>query len=456
MRDLGGGGRWRRPPPPAPAGSSGESPAHPGLPPVCGGRRAPSSGLAAPLGRNPPELASKRRRGGGGRPVGTRGRGAGFPGLVPGVPLAGGGCADAALVPSTRRDGRDLGPAGASGATGMEQLPYREAAAAEAGDRPGWCRDSLGDGGGPAGDSAACNGSCARPLEEDDHDRDRSFPSPASLRPDGSCSGSCRHRGPAATAGLPEEGEEEGGGGEGRGGRRPRRRQRLRSAPKERDEAGASRRHRPPPRRSPGSGQGSPRPAEGPVGSQWPLAAALARLRLLHSCCRLGTGDTGWVPAGARGWGQRLRGGSWRAARGLRATAGLTLRFLYMLFALLVLLLMLLLGALRLCWRQGAAVLAGSRTWMLLEGSRLGQHLRDWVQKEAASAPGGAPGAGEEVTRLVAMAEVPEEELNPFQVLGVEATATDAELRRAYRRLAVLVRAGAGVLGVSPHPRARS
>ncbi|XP_063035315.1 dnaJ homolog subfamily C member 14-like [Melospiza melodia melodia] len=45
----------------------------------------------------------------------------------------------------------------------------------------------------------------------------------------------------------------------------------------------------------------------------------------------------------------------------------------------------------------------------------------------------------EEVTRLVAMAEVAEEELDPFRVLGVEPTATDAELRRAYRRLAVLV-----------------
>ncbi|NXO45817.1 DJC14 protein, partial [Locustella ochotensis] len=45
----------------------------------------------------------------------------------------------------------------------------------------------------------------------------------------------------------------------------------------------------------------------------------------------------------------------------------------------------------------------------------------------------------EEVTRLVAMAEVAEEELDPFRVLGVEATASDPELRRAYRRLAVLV-----------------
>lgn len=210
-------------------------------------------------------------------------------------------------------------------------------------------------------------------------------------------------------------------------------------------------RHRQPPRSSPGTGRGSPQPAEGP------LAAALARLRLLRSCCRFGAGDTGWAPAGARGWGQRLRSGSRRAARGLRATAGLVLRFLWMLFALLLLLLVLLLGVLRLCWRQGAAALAASRTWGLLGDSRLGRRLQDWTQKgvaAAAAAPGAAPGAGEEVTRLVAMAEVPEEELNPFEVLGVEATATDAELRRAYRRLAVLVRAWGrgGCLGVLSPP----
>ncbi|NXX48677.1 DJC14 protein, partial [Tricholaema leucomelas] len=54
--------------------------------------------------------------------------------------------------------------------------------------------------------------------------------------------------------------------------------------------------------------------------------------------------------------------------------------------------------------------------------------------------PGGTvPGGEEEVERLVAMAEVAEEELNPFEVLGLELAASDAELRRAYRRLAVLV-----------------
>ncbi|NXS53515.1 DJC14 protein, partial [Brachypteracias leptosomus] len=76
----------------------------------------------------------------------------------------------------------------------------------------------------------------------------------------------------------------------------------------------------------------------------------------------------------------------------------------------------------------------------------------------AAAGPGqagGAPGAGaggeEEVKRLVGMAGLPEEELNPFEVLGVEGTASDAELRRAYRRLAVLVHPDK-----SEHPRAEA
>ncbi|NXP04198.1 DJC14 protein, partial [Thinocorus orbignyianus] len=60
-------------------------------------------------------------------------------------------------------------------------------------------------------------------------------------------------------------------------------------------------------------------------------------------------------------------------------------------------------------------------------------------------AGGAPPGSEEEMSRLLAMAEVPEEELNPFQVLGLEATASDAELKKAYRRLAVLVRAGGAV-----------
>lgn len=46
---------------------------------------------------------------------------------------------------------------------------------------------------------------------------------------------------------------------------------------------------------------------------------------------------------------------------------------------------------------------------------------------------------GQELQRLLALAEVPEEELDPFTVLGVEVHATEAELKKAYRQLAVQV-----------------
>ncbi|KAG9491527.1 hypothetical protein GDO78_000174 [Eleutherodactylus coqui] len=44
-----------------------------------------------------------------------------------------------------------------------------------------------------------------------------------------------------------------------------------------------------------------------------------------------------------------------------------------------------------------------------------------------------------EVERLLSMVDIPEEDLNPFQVLGVEMDASDVELKKAYRQLAVLV-----------------
>lgn len=46
---------------------------------------------------------------------------------------------------------------------------------------------------------------------------------------------------------------------------------------------------------------------------------------------------------------------------------------------------------------------------------------------------------GQELERLLALSEVPEDELDPFAVLGVEVHATDAELKKAYRQLAVQV-----------------
>nr|XP_047911571.1 dnaJ homolog subfamily C member 14 [Anser cygnoides] len=157
-------------------------------------------------------------------------------------------------------------------------------------------------------------------------------------------------------------------------------------------------------------------------------------------------------------------------------------RLLWTLCALLLLLLVLLLGCLRLCWRALAAGVAGlgrtrlaafldaaglRRTWGLLGAAGTCQRLREWLRRRRAppgelrtgcgpgdAAPGldgGAPAAssGEEVARLLAMADVPEEELNPFQALGVEATASDAELKKAYRRLAVLVHPDK-----NEHPRA--
>ncbi|XP_067170084.1 dnaJ homolog subfamily C member 14 [Apteryx mantelli] len=218
--------------------------------------------------------------------------------------------------------------------------------------------------------------------------------------------------------------------------------------------------------------------------------------RLLCSCCRLGACDLGSAQASVRTWGQRVgqqaRSGSVKAGRWLRAWAELFLRLLWMLCALLFLVVVLLLGSLRLCGRVcAAAMVAGAgrlgrtgrvaqllalldvsvlhRTWSLFKETRTCQYLWDWLQKwrappwapgglrtdrlgDAAPGPdGGSPSASsrEEVARLLAMADVPEEELNPFQVLGLEATASDAELKKAYRRLAVLVHPDK-----NEHPRA--
>ncbi|XP_011473804.1 dnaJ homolog subfamily C member 14 [Oryzias latipes] len=56
---------------------------------------------------------------------------------------------------------------------------------------------------------------------------------------------------------------------------------------------------------------------------------------------------------------------------------------------------------------------------------------------------------GQELERLLALAEVPEEELDPFSVLGVEVDATETELKKAYRQLAVQVHPDK-----NKHPRA--
>ncbi|XP_065510501.1 dnaJ homolog subfamily C member 14 isoform X2 [Caloenas nicobarica] len=367
----------------------------------------------------------------------------------------------------------------------MEQPRHREAAAAEGGDRS---REPPGDGGSSAGDSAAANGSCGWApvpgLEDEDDDHDLPGPScpcryrgevaalsnPAAEQLDGSCSLSCRHRDASGTR------EDK----DGTGARRPQRRQHQRSAPKEeengrRRDGTAGRRHWPPRKRSRGDGAEPAGLTEEPAGYQGLLTSyrgLLARVlrlgteaseRLLSSCCCFG--DRGWV----RGWCRR-------AARWLRAGARFILRLLWLLVALLLLLLVLLLGCLRLgaaAMAVGAVRLAGTRrvAWLLeavaalrrtrgpLRESRTWHRLRDWLRgggtqqggDAAPSCAGGAPGAKEETRRLLAAANIPEEQLNPFQVLGVEATASDAELRRAYRRLAVLVHPDK-----NEHPRAEA
>ncbi|KAM4699606.1 dnaJ homolog subfamily C member 14 isoform 1-T2 [Discoglossus pictus] len=146
------------------------------------------------------------------------------------------------------------------------------------------------------------------------------------------------------------------------------------------------------------------------------------------------------------------------------------LRMLKILSALLFLLLMLAVGCARLCWqyikravgRVGGDSKIGSqislalhRVWTSVTQnrtcSRLFSQLKSWTAKLRAdkrtswtsaastSAGTGRYPPGEEVERLLTMVDIPEEDLNPFQVLGVEMNASDTELKKAYRQLAVLV-----------------
>ncbi|XP_053311625.1 dnaJ homolog subfamily C member 14 [Spea bombifrons] len=147
------------------------------------------------------------------------------------------------------------------------------------------------------------------------------------------------------------------------------------------------------------------------------------------------------------------------------------LRVLKMLCALLFLLLMLTVGCVRLCWQYVKRTVSrvdgdnrwGSwisiqlhRIWALLTQNRTSSRLfsqfgkwksRLWkfrTHKEPSWSSAGFPNSGryqpgEEVERLLTLADIPEEELNPFQVLDVDVKASDTELKKAYRQLAVLV-----------------
>ncbi|XP_077582050.1 dnaJ homolog subfamily C member 14 isoform X1 [Stigmatopora nigra] len=106
----------------------------------------------------------------------------------------------------------------------------------------------------------------------------------------------------------------------------------------------------------------------------------------------------------------------------------------------------------------------GKRYWTTFQGSRFWKMLMLFVERvrkcfrreghmytpglESPGQAGKGP-PGQELERLLALAEVPEDELDPFSVLGVEVHATEAELKKAYRQLAVQVHPDK-----NKHPRA--
>lgn len=212
--------------------------------------------------------------------------------------------------------------------------------------------------------------------------------------------------------------------------------------------------------------------------------------KLLYSCCSLSPRDLDAVRTGVQAWIQQARMSGKKLMRHLGVWLSLCYRLVKMLCVVLFLVLMLLLGSLRLCWRvcklavlsvlgrlahtsHGAWLLSAidlpqiwaffkeSRTCKWVVGLLFKWHTLLWTPRgirtnqagdtacTGSSGGFGSYQAGEEVARLLAMADTPEEALNPFQVLGVEATASDAELKRAYRHLAVLVHPDK-----NKHPRA--
>ncbi|XP_006897714.1 PREDICTED: dnaJ homolog subfamily C member 14 [Elephantulus edwardii] len=199
---------------------------------------------------------------------------------------------------------------------------------------------------------------------------------------------------------------------------------------------------------------------------------------LIYACRQLKGSDLDLFRIWVGVWAGRL--GVWAQVvfqflhQGFCCGIGLLTRFLRLLGALLLLALALFLGCLQLSWRflVGLGDRLGWRrkaTWLfslldtpalqrcliLLRDSRPWQQLIRMVQwgwlelpwvKQRTNNQGNTPVASgryfqpeEEVARLLTMAGVPEDELNPFHVLGVEATASDTELKKAYRQLAVMV-----------------
>ncbi|XP_054859695.1 dnaJ homolog subfamily C member 14 [Eublepharis macularius] len=212
--------------------------------------------------------------------------------------------------------------------------------------------------------------------------------------------------------------------------------------------------------------------------------------KFLYSCCSFNQCDIDTIQTGMKSWIQHAKLSYRKLMRHLASWASLTYHLLKMLCAVLFLVLMLILGSLRLCWQVSKSALSSvlgrlahtshgawllsaldlPRVWAFFKESRTyvwvasllhKWHALLWTPKGlrtnqpgdttfiGSSGESGQYQPGEVVARLLAMAHTPEEELNPFQVLGLEATASDAELKRAYRQLAVLVHPDK-----NKHPRA--
>lgn len=86
-------------------------------------------------------------------------------------------------------------------------------------------------------------------------------------------------------------------------------------------------------------------------------------------------------------------------------------------------------------------------SWAWKKAAALCDHCSRLFRRKAFRGDGSSPESpsgvkgppGQELERLLSLAQVPEDELDPFAVLGVEANATESELKRAYRQLAVQV-----------------
>uniref|UniRef100_A0A3B1J389 DnaJ (Hsp40) homolog, subfamily C, member 14 n=1 Tax=Astyanax mexicanus TaxID=7994 RepID=A0A3B1J389_ASTMX len=101
--------------------------------------------------------------------------------------------------------------------------------------------------------------------------------------------------------------------------------------------------------------------------------------------------------------------------------------------------------------------LALQNSWVWRKGALLIGRIRGWFSKRRTTSETSNPDSpyrdkcqpGQELERLLALAQVPEDELDPFNVLGVNTSATESELKRAYRQLAVQVHPDK-----NKHPRA--